>query len=152
MSSSNRLTFKRRRFAEEYVKNNGNGTQAALKVYDTDNHHVAQTIASENMSIPVVQRTVEEIAKSVGITSDIILQRFNNLSASQPEKVSADTVLKSTIELAKVLNLYPDKKSYQFNMSVRGKITDMSFSESQKELGTLKEQLASFEKDASDIA
>ena len=148
----NKLTFKRRRFAEEYVKNNGNGTQAALKVYDTDNARIAQSIASENLSIPIVARTVEEIAKSVGITSDVILQRFNKLSAFQPEKVSADTVLKSTIELAKVLNLYPDKKNYQFSMSLKGKIKDMSFQEAQKHLADTKEQLTSFEEDAKDVA
>ena len=148
----NKLTFKRRRFAEEYVRNGGNGTQAALKVYNTTKPSVAENIGSDNISLPIVQRTIEEIAKSVGITSDVILQRFNKLSAFQPEKVSADTVLKSTIELAKVLNLYPDKKSYQFSMSLKGKIKDMSFQEAQKHLADTKEQLTSFEEDAKDVA
>lgn len=43
-----RLTKKEKNFAKEYLEL-GNGTQAALKTYDTANENVAAAIASENL-------------------------------------------------------------------------------------------------------
>lgn len=53
------LTEKEKRFCKEYVKT-GNGTQTALKVYDTNGEKSAGAIASENLAKPRIR---EEIAK-----------------------------------------------------------------------------------------
>ena len=44
----NRLTKKEKGFAKDYL-DTGNGTQSALKNYDTDNENVAGSIASQNL-------------------------------------------------------------------------------------------------------
>lgn len=42
-------TVKEKRFAQEYIANGGNATQAALKAYDTDSPAVAAEIGSQNL-------------------------------------------------------------------------------------------------------
>ena len=42
-------TLKQKRFAAEYVKNKGNGTQAALVAYDAKDEKSASVIAVENL-------------------------------------------------------------------------------------------------------
>lgn len=44
-----KLTIKQARFFEEWLKNGGNGTQAAMKVYDTTEYASAGQIAYENL-------------------------------------------------------------------------------------------------------
>ena len=132
-----RLSFKRRNFIKEYVKNGGNGTQAALKTYNTDDYNTAHVIASEILQNPTIQKTIDETARDVGVTTDTILGNFNHFAVQKPDKVTADAVIKANIELAKILRMYPDKKSYQFSMSVKGKVKDLGYSEAKKQLDEL---------------
>lgn len=63
-----RLTLKQEAFVKEYVANGGNGTQAALKVYDINSDNpasIAKSIASENLTIPHVQSALERLKDSV---------------------------------------------------------------------------------------
>lgn len=53
------LTKKQKGFVKDFIKT-GNGTQAALQNYDTKNRRVAQTIASENLSKPIIVKTLQE--------------------------------------------------------------------------------------------
>ena len=54
-------TLKELKFALEYLKR-GNGTQAALIAYDTDDPNCARAIASENLTKPAVRAVIEEYA------------------------------------------------------------------------------------------
>lgn len=49
-----KLSRKQKGFIKDYIET-GNGTEAALKNYDTDDRKVAQSIASENLSKPIIQ-------------------------------------------------------------------------------------------------
>lgn len=53
------LTRKQKGFVKDYVAT-GNGTQAALNNYDTENEHTAASIASENLTKPEIQRAIAE--------------------------------------------------------------------------------------------
>ena len=44
-SQPRRLTQKQRNFADEYLENGGNGTQAALSAYTTTSYNTANQIA-----------------------------------------------------------------------------------------------------------
>lgn len=57
-----KLSLKQKLFVKEYLANKGNGTQAALKVYNTKNYNSAHSIASENLQKPAIQ---EEISKNL---------------------------------------------------------------------------------------
>ncbi len=54
-----KLTKKQRGFVKDYLET-GNGTKAALNNYDTDNPKVAQVIASENLSKPMIVNALAE--------------------------------------------------------------------------------------------
>lgn len=53
-----RLTLKQEQFAREYVDNGGNGAQAALVAYNTEDPDSAKAIASKNLSLANVQTAV----------------------------------------------------------------------------------------------
>lgn len=59
-----RLTLKQDKFVKEYIANGGNGTQAALQVYDVNSpnpKHVANVIAAENLAKPAVLSRLEQL-------------------------------------------------------------------------------------------
>ena len=58
---ANNLTKKQRGFIKDYAES-GNGTQAALKNYDTENEDVAAAIAFENLRKPQIQNVIKSIA------------------------------------------------------------------------------------------
>jgi phage terminase small subunit len=55
-------TKKQRGFAKDYVES-GNGTQAALKNYDTNKPGTAKSIASENLTKPNVRVLIDGYAQ-----------------------------------------------------------------------------------------
>lgn len=73
MPKSDKLTMKQAKFVKEYVANGGNGTQAALKAYDTDKYETANAIAVENLQKPLVMEALMRSAKKLGITEDMIM-------------------------------------------------------------------------------
>lgn len=56
---ANKLTKKQKTFVDAYLVT-GNGTQSALKAYDTDSPQVAEAIGSENLSKPIIQKALAE--------------------------------------------------------------------------------------------
>jgi len=60
------ITKKQKDFADEYLET-GNGTQAALKAYDTDNENTAAVLASNNIRKHKVQAYLEDKAEKAAI-------------------------------------------------------------------------------------
>lgn len=58
--NNKKLTLKQQLFITEYIKNMGNGTQAAANVYKTKNLNTAHAIASENLRKPTVVQEMEK--------------------------------------------------------------------------------------------
>lgn len=58
------LTKKEKDFADAYLET-GNGTQSALKSYDTESAKVASVIASENLAKPRIIEYLQENAEPV---------------------------------------------------------------------------------------
>lgn len=143
-------TWKERRFAEEYVKNGGVGTTAALQVYDTDNYKTASSISSENLEKPRVIETIEQIAANQGITADKILSNFNKIAVVEPEKVTAEAIIKANIEMAKILRLYPDKKTTHVRLDVKSKLKEMNFTEAKNAYQAMHQDNKEFLSEASD--
>lgn len=57
-----KLTKKEKAFADEYLET-GNGTQSALKAYDTTSERVAASIAHENLRKPDIAQYIQDNAK-----------------------------------------------------------------------------------------
>lgn len=67
MPAPSTLTLKQRRFLKHYVEM-GNGTQAALIAYDTEDERTAHAIASENLRKPAVQLAVTALLEAEGLS------------------------------------------------------------------------------------
>lgn len=62
------LTEKEGKFVKAYTENGGNGTQAALKAYDTTNPRRAAVLAHDKLKSPKIQNAIEKELKKQGIT------------------------------------------------------------------------------------
>ena len=60
MQRKGELTIKQQKFIKEYIASDGNGTQSALKAYNTTDNNVAHNIASENLQKPTVREAIEK--------------------------------------------------------------------------------------------
>lgn len=58
------LTKKQKVFVKEYAKTD-NGTQSALKAYDTDDENTAGAIASENLRKPKIVAVLKSLAERI---------------------------------------------------------------------------------------
>ena len=97
---SKRLTTKQKAFAEEYIRNGGNGTQAALKTYDTDDYPTANAIAGENLQKPLVIEELIKTARRLGVTEEKIVSPVIDALDSQ----DLDMRLKGHDRMIKMLN------------------------------------------------
>lgn len=94
------IGIKAKLFAEEYVKTL-NGTQSALKVYDTDKPNVAQAIASENLSKPIVKDYVQQLFDAQ--ISDEELTALHVRNARQTEQLATSQKAIESLEVIKGL-------------------------------------------------
>lgn len=74
-------TTKQKKFVKELVQNGGNGVQAALAAYGTDDYNTANQIAVENLQKPTVR---EELAR---------LWKKHDLSLEDAVEAIKDTVV-----------------------------------------------------------
>lgn len=95
-----RLTTKQKAFANEYIKNGGNGTQAALKVYDAKNESVASAIAVENLGKPLIIEELVRTAQRLGVTEEKIVSPVIDALESD----DLDMRLKGHDRMVKMLN------------------------------------------------
>lgn len=70
MAKNGELTHKQSKFVAEYAKNGGNGVQAALKAYDTDDYNTANAIAHENLNKPTIRQQALAALERNGVTLD----------------------------------------------------------------------------------
>ena len=97
---SRKPTLKQKAFVEEYVRNGGNGTQAALKTYGTDDYKTAQNISSENLSKPIVMEELIKTARRLGVTEEKIVSPVVDALNSD----ELDMRLKGHDRMVKMLN------------------------------------------------
>lgn len=97
-----RLSYKRKKFIQEYVKNGGNATQAVLNSYKTMSPVVAKSMGSEILANPYVKKSIDEYLEeagynplsSIGVLAEIQHQgKDKKLSASDSIR-AAELLLK----------------------------------------------------------
>jgi phage terminase small subunit len=99
------MTLKQQLFVKYYLETL-NATKAAMKVYYTDKRSVAAQIGYENLRKPDIQMYIKDILNSAGLTVDLCIKNLLAISNSKPKRISADTKLRASIELAKLLGMY----------------------------------------------
>lgn len=97
---SRKPTLKQKAFVEEYVRNGGNGTQAALKTYNTDDYKTASAISVENLEKPLIIEELVKTARRLGVTEEKIVSPVIDALDSQ----DLDMRLKGHDRMIKMLN------------------------------------------------
>lgn len=93
--------MKQKTFVAEYLKT-GNGTQAALKAYETTDYMTASEISKENLQKPLVQALInEKITEKFRGTEEIIEILVKDLRSD-----NVPARLKSAELLGKYLGMY----------------------------------------------
>ena len=108
-----KVTKKQTEFAKEFVKNGGNGTQAALKVYDAKTPAAANAIASKNLKKPAVQDALKAELKRQNIT----LERAIKPIADALDDEDLDIRLKGSDRALKLL-LPKEKNNIDLNFNI----------------------------------
>ena len=97
---SRKPTLKQKAFVEEYIRNGGNGTQAAMKVYDTEDNATARSIASENLTKPNIMDELLRTAERLGVTREKVVSPVIDALDSQDLEMR----LKGHDRMIKMLN------------------------------------------------
>lgn len=71
---ANKLTPKQAKYVKEYIKNDGNGTKAALAAYNVKNEQTASAISTENLRKPLIAESLIKAAERMGVTEEKIMQ------------------------------------------------------------------------------
>lgn len=101
MPKLSKPSLKQQKFVNEYIRT-GNGTQAALKAYETTDYMTANAIAVENLQKPLVQELVnQKINEKFRGTEEIIEILVKDLRSD-----NVPARLKSAELLGKYLGMY----------------------------------------------
>ena len=114
-----RATLKQKRFAQEYVKSNGNGTQSALKVYNAKSYNDAHAIASQNLQKLPVQYELNRLLQREELSLQTFTNKLSDITASEPAKgYSGSDIVEAVKTGLKLHGVLQDRKtvtSYNLN-------------------------------------
>lgn len=113
MKNSKRLTLKQKKFISKYLENGGNGQEAVLLTYNTQDSNTARAIASENLTKPNVQEHIQRLSKKHEITVDLVLERLRQAIDSEDPVI----MLKACELSGKYLRMF-DKDQQNENLRV----------------------------------
>ncbi len=111
-----KLKLKQKAFIAEYVANGGNGVQAALKVYETEDYNTANQIARDNLQKPTIMREIEKQMNDTGLTVKKALNAINDGYDAEKKGASGEGVpdhnvrLRSADMTLKLADAYPRNK------------------------------------------
>jgi len=110
---ADKLTKKEKVFADNYLES-GNGTQSALKAYDTTSERVAASIAYENLRKPDIRQYLEDNASSAA-------SRIVDLSISAENETVRLNANKDILDRA---GYKPVEKTQTLSLELKGNISD----------------------------
>lgn len=104
------MTIKQDKFVKEYIGNGGNGTKAALAVYDTNDYATAHSIASENLQKPSIKKRVDEALVKLRLTPEYVLNKHKNIAEKQEDK---DPMIgeRALENIGKIAGMYPSSSN-----------------------------------------
>lgn len=152
----NGLTPKQQKFTNIVLKQIAdtgevNGTEAAAQTYPVKNRKTASAIGAENLNKPAIKEQIEIALNKQGLTPDLLLSNIGKIATAEPEKVTGETVLKSNIELLKLLGAYPEKNGGKFSFTVKQNVQNFSFSEAKQKLSEFTSESSEFVSDADEL-
>lgn len=148
------MTLKQKLFIKKYLEKNGNGTKAALEVYDTKNPNVAHTIASENLQKPAVKREIELALERVGLNDEYIVELLKESTvAGLGVKASNADSLRGIDMMLKLKGAYPTitQKTAHLRIERKETLAKMDYQVLEQELKELNKKANQLIKDLTPI-
>ncbi|MDQ3816098.1 MAG: terminase small subunit [Acidobacteriota bacterium] len=109
MPKGKNLSVKQKTFIKEYIANEGNGTLAALKSYDTDDYATANAIAVENLQKPSIKEAIEQALVKLELTPEWILNKHKTIVETRDDEVMAQE--RALENIGKIAGLYPSNST-----------------------------------------
>lgn len=132
-----KLTTKRKMFIQEYIKNNGNGTQSALKVYDNKTAKGASVTATRVLADVSVQEELQKRLLQEDAKVGKVVDNIASIAVEQPIKgYSGADILEANKTLLKLHGVLTDRKvttSYNLNADL-SKLSEYELIERHKKL------------------
>ena len=115
-----KLTYKNKQLVKEYVKTHGNGTQAALRVYNTKDPNTAAVIASRELRKDNVKEELRRILEKEDRTIGHVADNIADIANTKPQKLLSGTeVLEANKTLLKLHGVLTDRKTVtSYNMNI----------------------------------
>jgi len=138
-----KLKQKQKAFIAEYVENGGNGVQAALKVYDTEDYNTANQIAIDNLQKPTIMREIEKQMNDTGLTVKKALNAINDgYDAEKKGSPDHNVRLRSADMTLKLADAYPKNRevSHQHQHLHQTLIQELSENYTFEELGEMQKE------------
>lgn len=112
-------TLKQRLFAEEYVKNNGNASQAAIKVYrDMKTENIARSMGSENLTKPVIRAEIHRLLEQNGVVIDDIVKTHRRNMLQNKHLPTSQNAVRDFYDILGVRKSVEDKSSVQIALII----------------------------------
>jgi len=134
---TSKITLKQRGFVRSYISNGGNGTQAALESYNTNDPNTAHSIASENLQKPAIKRAIEQALERAGLTDEYISKLLRKaVTSGLGVKATNADALRGIDMMLKLKGAYPSptQKSTHLHIGIMEQVKDMNYSEVTKKL------------------
>lgn len=117
------LTYKQRRFIQEYLANGGNGTQAALVAYPGQDENSAKVTASQNLTKSNIRLEIESELKRYSVGPKQLAKVLHDALNAETEMIIGpgetrknpdhNVRLKALREAATMLDAYPRQAASQ---------------------------------------
>jgi hypothetical protein len=131
------MTLKQRQFVKKYLENKGNGTQAAMDVYNAKNYNTAHVIASENLHKPTIQRGIEQALEHAGLSDKYISDMLRKATeAGLGKKADNADSLRGIEMMLKLKGAFPKQiiQSAHLRINLRQDLEKKEYKELKKKL------------------
>lgn len=140
------LTLKQAKFTQAVIKQIAetgkvNLTQAAKDSLEVTTDKSASVGAATLLDNARVKQTIQEALIGVGLTAPELAKEIKVLAAAPVDKVSADTKLRSIVEILKLTGAYPTTKHANLNLSIKANLSNLQYGELEKEVEAIDEEL-----------
>lgn len=96
-----KLTYKQKKFTEEYIKNKGNASKAVTKVYDVKNDRNAANLGHAMMKNIKIKNEIEARMEAQGFSIDGALTELLKLIKQDEDKGNKNRALKQYFDMTK---------------------------------------------------
>lgn len=134
-----RPTLKQRLFVQEYVKNGGNGVQAAAKTSNGKNYNTLKTYAKKSLRSPIVQEEIEKLLNEAGLSRRSTIRKLS-LAADrglQEGKATVSDALRAIDMSLRLHNLYPERVTKRLSYSVQKHLSNADYKDNKNLLKDL---------------